>query len=288
MIAMRVGRFPLLILVLGLLLTEACTQLPATATPSSTPIPAPSGTATPFVTSLSTPTQTLVPTPSATSQSSPTSTAIPGASPLSSTPTLTSITAVEQELAEIENYFASRFYPDRFVVLKGLPLRLHITRLHREHLNLFTIKPFVTSTAFFPPGTKGFVEFTPDRTGEFRILNEGHGYAASLVVVNSEAEVRNYWASRGLQEFALIHDFSSSQVAPQRLVVQQNIPVKIYNTGLGGQDKVSIPPFYVPTATNVEQGEISVLEFTPTMIGEFPIIYERHKLTATLVVRPSV
>jgi len=193
--------------------------------------------------------------------------------------------AVSQERAEIENYTASRFYPDTFVVLRGVTLRLYITRLHIEHVNRFTIEPFVTSTAFFPPQTMGIIEFTPDRAGEFHIRNEGHGFDASLVVVESENELRDRWVRRGLQEFSLIHDFAGSQVAPQRLTVYEGVPVKVYNTGLGGQDKVSIPPFYQPTATNVEQGKITVFEFTPTITGEFPINYETHKLSGVLVVR---
>jgi hypothetical protein len=224
-----------------------------------------------------TPTPTLPAAPTAVISQIPT----PTPAPVSTLPPATS----RQELAEIENYGASRFYPDRFVVLKGTPLRLYITRLHREHINRFTIDPFVRSTAFFPPGAMGSIEFTPDRAGEFRIRNEGHGYEAALVVVEGEAGLRDYWAGRKLQEFSLIHDFTGSQVAPQRLEVQQNIPVRIYSTGLGGQDKVSIPPFYMPTAVNVEQGKIAVFEFTPTVAGEFPIVYEQHNLAGALVVR---
>jgi hypothetical protein len=189
-------------------------------------------------------------------------------------------------VAEIENYAANRFYPDSFVVVQGVQVRLHITRLHQEHVNRFSIEPFVRSTAFVPPGTRGFIEFVPQQTGEFRIRNEGHGYEASLSVVGSTEELGARWTSRGLQEFSLIHDFNKSQLAPQRLVVQQGVPLKVYNTGLGGQDKVSVPPFYLPASTNVEPVKITVFEFTPAMAGEFPIIYERHKISGTLVVQP--
>ena len=221
----------------------------------------------------------------------PTSTPLPTLTPThrpttAYTPTIVVPPAAtgRQELAEIENYRSNRFYPDRFVVIMGIPFRLYITRLHREHVNRFTIEPFVRSTAFFAPGKMGFIEFTPDQTGEFRIRNDGHAYEAPLVVVNSAEELRQHWASRGMQEFSLIHDFSESQVAPNRLVVQLNLPLRIYNTGLGGQDKVSIPPLYMPAATNVEQGKITVFDFTPTITGEFPMIYEKHNLVAILVV----
>jgi len=191
-----------------------------------------------------------------------------------------------QELAEIENYAANRFYPDSFVAVRGVRVRLHITRLHQEHVNRFSIEPFVRSTAFFPPGTKGVIEFIPDRNGEFRIVNEGHLYEAALAVVGSPEELGARWANRGIQEFALIHDFYKSQVVPQRLVVQQGVPLKVYNTGLGGRDRVSIPPFYLPTVTNVEPVKITVFDFTPTMAGEFPIVYQGHKISGTLVVQP--
>ena len=217
-------------------------------------------------------------TPAATSIST---TTIPPTSALPARET----NAAVQELAELENYAASRFYPDRFIVVKDIPVRLYITRLHREHVNRFTIEPFVRSTAFFPPGTRGVIEFIHDRSGEFRIRNEGHGYEAALSVVGSTDEAMVRSAGTGIQEFSLIHDFSGSQLAPQRLVVQRGVPVKIFNTGLGGQDKVSIAPFYLPTATNVEQGKITIFEFTPIMAGEFPISYQGHNLTGTLVVQ---
>lgn len=224
------------------------------------------------------------PTPTSTPRPTPTPTSRP--TPVS-TPTVVAPTAApgRQEFAEIENYRANQFYPESFVALKGIPFRLYITRLHREHVNRFTIEPFVRSTGFFAPGKMGFIEFTPDRAGKFRIRNEGHGYEASLDVVNSEDERRQLWARRGVQEFSLIHNFAESQVAPNRLVVQLNLPVRIYNTGLGGKDKVSIPPLYIPAATNVDQGKITVIEFTPTIAGEFPIVYEQHNLVAILVVQ---
>jgi plastocyanin domain-containing protein len=169
-------------------------------------------------------------------------------------------------------------------VVQGIPVRLYVTRLHREHINSFSIEPFVRSTAFFPPGTIGVIEFTPDRTGEFVMLNEGHGYRAALSVASSIGEASARSTSTGVQEFALVHDFSGGRLAPQRLVVQRGVPVRIYNTGLGGEDKVSISPFYLPTAANVMQGRITTFEFTPTMAGEFPISYEKGKLSGTLVV----
>lgn len=240
------------------------------------------------VTSLSSPVPTSQ--PALPSPTAPASAATPTLAPAPTPPALvpaplSTVTLLAfQELGEIENYAASRFYPDRFVVLKGIPVRLHITRLHSEHVNRFSIEPFVRSTAFFRPGTIGVIEFTPDRTGEFRMRNEGHGYEASFTVVDSVQEARARSIEKGLQEFSLIHDFTSSSLSPRRFVVQQGVPVRIYNTGLGGEDRVSIAPFYLPTTTNVQAGKITVFEFTPQMAGEFPITYERSKITGTLVV----
>ena len=202
----------------------------------------------------------------------------------SSESTPTPVTPPLQELAEIENYAASRFYPNRFVVIKDIPVRLYITRLHSEHVNMFTIAPYVKSTAFFRPGTLGVIEFTPDRTGRFSIVNEGHGYTASLIVVENADEAKAQSISTGLQEFSLVHDFTDSRLVPERLVIQKGVPVKIYNTGLGGEDKVYIEPFYLPSEVNVEEGKITVFEFTPTMTGEFTISYEKNKISGVLVV----
>ena len=225
---------------------------------------------------VATPTQTA-PTP--TVAGTPiTATVSPTVGPTREAPT------AAQELAEIENYAASRFYPDRFIAIKGIPVRLYVTRLHREHVNRFSIEPFLRSTAFFPPGTVGVIEFTPDQTGEFRIRNEGHGYEAALSVVGSAAEARDRSIRTGIQELSLIHDFANSRLVPQRLVVQPGVPVRMYNSALGWEDKVSIAPFYLPTAINIQQGKITVIEFTPVLAGEFPITYEQHGLSGTLVV----
>jgi plastocyanin domain-containing protein len=225
-----------------------------------------------FLAACSTTTQPPVTTSAATPTPSPTPT------PAQTSPSV-------QELAEIENYRATRFYPDRFVVVKDIPVRLYVTRFHLEHVNLFTIEPFVKSDSFFfPPGTLGTIEFTPNQAGEFRIVNEGHDFQATLVVASSADEAKSQLTKTGVQEFSLIHDFTNSRLAPARIVVQKGVPVRVYNTGLGGDDKVSIAPFYVPTATNVEPRKITVFEFTPTMVGEFPIGYEKYKLSGTFVV----
>ena len=79
-----------------------------------------------------------------------------------------------QEIGIIENYAATRFFPKWMVVLKDVPVRMYLTRLHREHINRFTIDPFYDSSEVILPGEIGVIEFVPDQVGEFKIRNVGH------------------------------------------------------------------------------------------------------------------
>ena len=88
-----------------------------------------------------------------------------------------------QEIGLIENFAATQFFPKWMVVVKDLPVRIYLTRLHREHVNIFTIEPFYSSSEVILPGEIGTIEFLPDRVGEFSIRNVGHNFEATLVVV---------------------------------------------------------------------------------------------------------
>ncbi|MEE9277660.1 MAG: hypothetical protein V3V06_04565, partial [Dehalococcoidia bacterium] len=88
-----------------------------------------------------------------------------------------------QELALLENYAATRFFPDPIVVLRGIPVRLYFSRLHREHINTFSIEPFFSTSAVILPGEVAILEFLPDTAGVFKIRNVGHGFEATLLVV---------------------------------------------------------------------------------------------------------
>ena len=189
-----------------------------------------------------------------------------------------------QEVATIEDYFASRFFPDTVVVIKDVPLKLFVTRLHREHVNRFTIEPFLTSTDFFPPGTMGVQQFTPDQTGEFKIHNVGHGYQGDFIVVDTVDQATTRAAEGGVQELSLIHDLEGGRVSPARIVVRNGIPVRLYNTVLQGNERVSIERFYSPTGLNIMEGKITTFEFTPDLTGEYTIQYDNHEFTGTLVV----
>ena len=191
---------------------------------------------------------------------------------------------LEQVLATIEDYAASAFFPPWVVVVKDIPLKLHMTRLHREHVNQFTIEPFLNSTNFLAPGTVGLETFTPDESGRFIMYNVGHGHQGDFIVVGSLDEAKELVADRGVQEFSLIHDLEGGRITPSRIVVQLGIPVKIYNTSLKGDVKVSIEPFYTASEVNVMRRKITIIEFTPNVAGEFTIRYDDHDATSTLEV----
>lgn len=202
------------------------------------------------------------------------------------TPTAGATVAVPsiQEIGIIENYAATQFYPQNMVVLKDIPVIMYLTRLHREHVNRFTISPFYSSSAVILPGEIGVIEFVPDQIGEFKIRNVGHGFEATLIVVETEAERQEYIAGRGRQMYALIHSVDDFQIFPSQLVIQEGIPTTIFNIGIKAQHEVSFEPFYTPEGLNIRPGEITTIEFTPDETGAFTIRHELHGFTGRLIV----
>ncbi len=184
----------------------------------------------------------------------------------------------------IENYAADLFFPRWIVVLKDVPVRMYLTRLHREHINRFTIAPFLDSSDVILPGEVGVMEFVPDQVGEFKILNVGHGGEATLVVVETEEEAKERIAERGVQMFALIHSIDDFRMFPDKLVVQSGIPVTIHNISLIDEHMVSVETLYDPEGINVRQRERTIFEFTPDSTGEFTILHELHGFTGQLLV----
>ena len=189
-----------------------------------------------------------------------------------------------QEIAIIENYAATRFFPGWIVVIKDIPVRLHLTRLHREHVNRFTIEPFFSSSEVILPGEIGVIEFLPDQAGEFKISNVGHSFDATLVVAETQEEANRLAAERGVQMFALIHSIDDFRIFPNELVIQQGIPTTIHNISLIGEHRVSFEPFHVPDDLNIRPREITPIQFTPASTGEFTIRHEIHGFTGSLVV----
>ena len=189
-----------------------------------------------------------------------------------------------QELSIIENYAATQFFPQWMVVLKDVPVRMYLTRLHREHVNQFSIAPFYRSSAVILPGEIGLIEFTPNEVGSFKIRNVGHGFDADLVVVETTEEARRLVAERGKQMYSLIHSIDDFRIFPNHLVLQEGIPARIHNISLVGEHQVSFGPFEDPDDINVKPREISIVEFTPEDPGEFTITHELHGFTGELIV----
>ena len=202
------------------------------------------------------------------------------------TPTVEAIAAVPniQEIGIIENYAATQFYPQNMVVLKDIPVIMYLTRLHREHVNRFTISPFYSSSAVILPGEIGVIEFLPDQAGEFKIRNVGHNFEATLVVVETEEERKEIIAARGRQMYALIHSVDDFQIFPSQLVIQEGIPTTIFNIGIIAEHEVSFEPFHTPQGLNVRPREITPIDFTPDETGEFTIRHELHGFTGQLIV----
>ena len=189
-----------------------------------------------------------------------------------------------QEIGLIENYAATRFFPKWMVVVRDIPVRIYMTRLHREHVNQFTIEPFYRSSRVIMPGEIGVFEFLPDQVGEFKIRNVGHDFEATLVVVDTEEEARQRISEREAQMYSLIHSIDEFQIFPDKLVIQKDIPTRIHNISLIDEHRVSVDPLYIPDDFNVKPKEISIFEFTPDSAGEFTILHEVHGITGHLIV----
>ena len=231
------------------------------------------------------PTVTPTPTPDARAvEITPTPTPEAEAVEITPKPEATRLEPAVQEFAIIENYAATQFFPREIVVLKGIPVKLYLTRLHREHVNKFTISPFYSSSAVILPGEVGLIQFLPDQLGKFEISNVGHNFEASLVVVETMEEMRQHFVDKGVKMFALIQSVDDSRIFPTESFVVKDVPVKVFNISLTADHKVSIAPFYVADDINVKRREITSFDFTPDSTGEFTILNEIHGFTGTLIV----
>ena len=89
-----------------------------------------------------------------------------------------------QEFEMTMNVFPTgKFSPDPLTVKKGVPVRLRMKALQREHLNQISIRPFVSNVTLEPPGKVTVIDFTPTQTGTFKIRNLGHDFEGTLMVV---------------------------------------------------------------------------------------------------------
>ena len=140
------------------------------------------------------------------------------------------------------------------VVLKDVPVRMYLTRLHREHINRFTIDPFYDSSEVILPGEIGVIEFVPDQVGEFKIRNVGHKFDATLVLVETVEEANRLKLERGRQMVALIHSVDDFRIFPDKLVLVKGLPARIHNISLVAEHQVSFGPFTRPMNPTQDRG----------------------------------
>ena len=81
-----------------------------------------------------------------------------------------------QETAINQSIYPGFFDPDSVTVRKNIPVEITLTTEQREHVNLVSILPWVSSIAVNPPGTPTLTRFVPDQAGTFKIRNIGHGF----------------------------------------------------------------------------------------------------------------
>ena len=258
---------------------------PAGTQATPTPTPAPAAT-TPTLTP--TPTLTITPTTPTPTPSSPTLTPMqtPKSTP-SPTPVEMETPAPEpsvQELALLENYAATSFFPKMIIVSKDIPVKIYFSRLHREHVNKFAIEPFFSTTDAIYPGEVATIDFLPDRAGAFSIRNVGHGFEATLFVAENEQEAISKQAEQKVQEFALIYSLDEGRIFPEQIIIQKDIPVKVYNLGIDSEYLVAVAPFTLE-AVNIDPKKITTFEFTPNETGTFAIRDQLHGLETKLTVK---
>lgn len=192
-----------------------------------------------------------------------------------------------QEYALIQRLY-DRYFPDPLIVTQGIPVRLYMTTIAREHVNKVSIGPFVSETDLILPGKITLVKFTPQEAGEFEILNLGHGFTGKLIVAESEAAAKQLRAAQAVQQVALIHSLPDGQTFPGTIVVELGPVVQIANTALSEQHWVSLAPWVdAPDSTesgNVKLGEITLFEFAPEQSGEFDIHHTIHGFAGKLIV----
>jgi len=89
--------------------------------------------------------------------------------------------AGEYKLAQ--TVYPGKYAPDPLVVKMGELVRLLVTTRDDEHVNRVSILPWVKAFDTLETGKITVIEFTPDRIGDFKIRNIGHGFTGILRVV---------------------------------------------------------------------------------------------------------
>ena len=188
------------------------------------------------------------------------------------------------ELALIQRVYPAQYFPDVVVVQKDVPIKFYITTIQQEHQNKVSVEPFFVTTEPVVPGKTRATLFTPDQAGSFTILNLGHGFTGELFVAETAEQAKEKRVEKGFQEFSLL--YGAENIYPQKVVVQKDVPLKLYNIGLKEEHSVSFPPF-LQTAQTVTPNDVTTFEFVPDRLGTFIIRDETFNQTAELVVESS-
>ena len=83
----------------------------------------------------------------------------------------------------VQTLWPGKYSPDPLVVKKGEQVRILATSKDEEHVNRVSILPWVKASGTLQPGKFTVIEFTPDKIGDFKIRNIGHGFTGTLRVV---------------------------------------------------------------------------------------------------------
>lgn len=195
--------------------------------------------------------------------------------------------SVPSEFALIDRYFTNDFFPRTVAVKRGVRTTLYFTRHHQEHVNRIRVEPFVDEAPIVA-GELRVLSLTPDRAGTFQIVNVGHGFAAKLVVVESDREVLEAARVKNVHEAALILSAEGPRVLPGTLVAKRGVPLRLHSTGLAEDHWVGIEPFVAAPPlsgkANVSGKDTRPVEFTPGDPGEFEIVCQAHGEKARLLV----
>ena len=83
----------------------------------------------------------------------------------------------------VQTVYPGKYSPDPLVVKKGEQVRILATSKDEEHVNRVSILPWVKASDTLLPGKFTVIEFTPDKIGDFKIRNIGHGFTGILRVI---------------------------------------------------------------------------------------------------------
>ena len=142
-------------------------------------------------------------------------------------------------------------------------------------------------------------EFTFNEAGAFDYFCRFHRDMTGRIVVTASQSTNTQTGSNPdeeVQEFAMIHSLAQARTFPATLTVKQGIKVRLYNTASDGahpgvvisSDENGTARLFDVQPFEVNVGEVTTVEFTPTQAGEFFISHRPHghDIVGKLVVEP--